>query len=65
MCILMPKCRSLPFLVSGVSYGSTIRSRLPALFFCGAGHRNDNGIDNAAFAQHQSTFLQVLAHRFE
>jgi len=32
---------------------------------CGAGCRDDGGINNAAFTQHQAVFLQVLVHFFE
>ena len=31
----------------------------------GAGRRNDRGINNAAFTQHEAVFLQVLVHFFE
>jgi hypothetical protein len=37
-----------------------------ALFvFSGAGRRNNGGVDNAAFTQHQAVFLQVFVHLFE
>ena len=41
------------------------RIALAALILGGAWGRNDRGIHNAAFTQHQTIFLQVLVHLFE
>ena len=38
---------------------------LATLVLGGTRRRNDGGIDNAAFAQHQAVFLQVFVHLFE
>jgi hypothetical protein len=38
---------------------------LAALILGGARSRNDAGIHNAAFAQHQAILLQGLVHLFE
>ncbi len=41
------------------------RIALAAFVFGGAGCRDNSGIDNAAFTQHQAVFLKVLVHFFE
>lgn len=41
------------------------RISLALNIFGGAGRRNDDGVDNAVFGQHQAILLQVLAHFYE
>ena len=41
------------------------RITLASLVLGGTRGRNDGGIDNATFAQHQAIFLQVFVHLFE
>ena len=53
----------LPFVaLSGLVH---LRIALARTVLCGAGRRDDGGINNAAFTQHQAVFLQVLVHLFE
>jgi len=42
-----------------------LRITLAALILGGARRRDNGGVDNAAFTQHQAVFLQVLVHLFE
>ena len=42
-----------------------LRITLAALILGGARRRDNGGVDNAAFTQHQAVFLQVLVHFFE